>query len=165
MVYFPFLSIRDLVELICGALMIILTSYALKKVTKKSHIMFLIRFLSFTMLAATLLCLLLAQLYQSALIGGFLRRPSSLVPQIKSPPQQQYFTDSLGFAGIKCFIRCALDRISTSFYWILYNSNFRAAYSWPLYQLFICFIFVKLGATKSLNFFDCYLVDDGSGGF
>ena len=34
-----------------------------------------------------------------------------------------------------------------------------------LVQLFICYICVKLGATDSLNRFDCCLVDDGNGGY
>jgi hypothetical protein len=34
-----------------------------------------------------------------------------------------------------------------------------------LIQLFICYICVKLGATDSLNRFDCCLVDDGNGGY
>ena len=34
-----------------------------------------------------------------------------------------------------------------------------------LVQLFICYICLKLGATDSLNRFDCCLVDDGSGGY
>jgi hypothetical protein len=32
-------------------------------------------------------------------------------------------------------------------------------------QLFICYICVKFGAIDSLNRFDCYLVDDGNGGY
>ena len=31
--------------------------------------------------------------------------------------------------------------------------------------MFICYICVKLGATDSLNRFDCCLVDDGNGGY
>ena len=34
-----------------------------------------------------------------------------------------------------------------------------------LIQLFICYICVKLGASDSLNRFDCSLVDDGNGGY
>jgi hypothetical protein len=34
-----------------------------------------------------------------------------------------------------------------------------------LIQLFICYICVKLGATDSLNRFDCCLVEDGNGGY
>jgi hypothetical protein len=34
-----------------------------------------------------------------------------------------------------------------------------------LTQLLICYICVTLGARDSLNRFDCYMVDDGQGGF
>jgi hypothetical protein len=50
MVYYPFFPIRDLCELICGVIMIISASFAVKKVSEGSKNMFAYVLLSFSVL-------------------------------------------------------------------------------------------------------------------